>query len=393
MSSLNNDYDYIIAGAGAAGLSLAWKLLHSQLAEKKVLIIDSNLQPTNDKTWCFWDSNCPPFADIIHKKWKKIEIGITNSRFTQSLNEYPYYCIREIDFQQKIYEQLRAHNTFELVEAQITDLEDDADHATLHSKQQSYSADYIFQSCFPANKQDKPHYSLWQHFLGWDITTTDPTFDAATCTLMDFDNTFTKGIAFIYILPWSATSALVEYTVFSDQVAEKEFYEDKISLYLNNRFDLQPIDYSTERREFGKIPMQDRLQKAWYKPRILNLGLQGGLTKPSTGYTFKRIQDHTDAIILQLQKNNTPKPITDSSFRYQAFDLWLLQIIHDHPQESLEVFKQLFKQNTADQIFRFLGEETSVTQDLAIMNSVPYTPFLRAIWETRGRLWEMWSNY
>ena len=36
-------YDYIIAGAGCAGLSLAMHIIHSgKLQDKKVLIIDQN---------------------------------------------------------------------------------------------------------------------------------------------------------------------------------------------------------------------------------------------------------------------------------------------------------------------------------------------------------------
>jgi lycopene beta-cyclase len=203
---------------------------------------------------------------------------------------------------------------------------------------------------------------------------------------MDFDENFSEGVAFIYLLPWSEQSGLVEYTIFSDQVVSKDLYEEKISLYLNNRFNLQPLDYEIQRRELGKIPMQDRLSTPWYQPRILNMGTVRGITKPSTGYTFKRIQDHTEIIIQDLLVNGMPKPTSPSGRRYKAYDLWLLQIIHDHPKDALSVFNHLFQNKSMDEIFRFLGEETNLFQDLKIMNSVPYFPFIRAIWKTLGRL-------
>lgn len=392
---MDQQYDYIIAGAGAAGLSLAWKMIHSPLSGKKTLVIDNTLEPENDKTWCFWHSDTPPFADIIHKKWDYTEIRTSQKHFTQPLDEYPYYCIRKVDFQQKIYEAIRSNTGFTLAEEQITDLESHSNSVVLHTDDHSYQADYIFQSCFPPHpqKQQVPKYSLWQHFLGWDITVNRPLFDPETFILMDFDESFSEGISFMYILPWSENSALIEYTIFSDRAEDKSFYEDKISLYLNNRFNLRPIDYQINRRESGRIPMQDRTAKPWYKPRILNIGTSGGHTKPSTGYTFSRIQKQVNAIVSDLATTGAPAPDPPSKFRYKAYDLWLLHIIYNHPKQALAVFEQLFTNNSADDIFRFLGEESTLRQDLSIMNSVPYAPFLKAIWNSRRRLWQIFYTH
>lgn len=384
---MDPQYDYIIAGAGAAGLSLAWKLLQAPLGDTaKVLIVDADLTPKNDKTWCFWESQEPPFGDIIHQQWRRVEVSTFGNRFTQELNEYRYYCLRSVDFRKKILNAIQSHPRFDLLESQITELTNSADRAILHTVDQTFEAQYIFQSCFdPWQEKDEPRYPLVQHFLGWEIQLAKPLFDEETITLMDFDETFEEGVAFIYLLPWSAQSGLIEYTIFSEHRVSEDFYKEKLSLYLNNRFNLKPLDYQVQRREFGKIPMEDRPSKSWYKPRILNLGTNGGLTKPSTGYTFRRIQEHSEAIVEGLHSNGKPLG-TPSVWRYKAYDLWLLQIIHDHPADALRVFNHLFQQNSMDEIFRFLGEETSLRQDLKIMSSVPYFPFLRAIWKSLGRL-------
>lgn len=385
---MKKHYDYIIAGAGASGLSLAWKLLQSPLSDKNVLIVDNELEAQNDKTWCFWDSNSPPFSDIIHRSWQHVEVSTFGTRFVQALNEYPYYCLRSIDFTKKILSELARHDNFTLLQRRITKLTSTPDGATLHTEDQSFDAEYIFQSCFAPSDDEisSPRYPLLQHFLGWEITISKPVFDEATFTLMDFDETFSGGIAFIYLLPWSKHSGLVEYTIFSNQLAAQSLYEEKLSLYLNNRFNLQPIDYEIQRRELGKIPMQDRISTPWYGPNILNLGIVRGLTKPSTGYTFKRIQDQCNAILRGLMNNGIPQNHSPSERRYKAYDLWLLQIMHDHPKDALNVFNHLFQNRSMDEVFRFLGEETSFLEDLQIMNSVPYIPFLRAMWKTRGRL-------
>ncbi|MEL7834243.1 lycopene cyclase family protein [Fodinibius sp. N2] len=388
---MNQEYDYIIAGAGAAGLSLAYKMLHPFFDDKRILVVDESLNPSHNKTWCFWDNKTPPFADLMYRQWNNAEVSISGKRIKSPLNEYTYYCLRSIDFQEQILRRLKKESRFDFLESTIEDLSVSYGIPILQTKSNSYQAEFIFQSCFsPWNSStDQPDYPLLQHFLGWEVKTTKPVFDDAFFTLMDFDDTFDEGIAFIYLLPWSKTSALIEYTIFSDELLSREKYEEKISIYLNNRYNLKPIDYKITRTEFGEIPMKDRPHKPWYDTRILNIGTVGGVTKPSTGYTFSRIQKQTDQIIRDLQTDEKPNAHSPSKTRFKAYDLWLLQIIHDHPSEAYHVFNQLFKNNSMDAIFSFLAEESAITDDFKIMSSVPYTPFFRAIWQTKERLLEI----
>lgn len=382
-------YDYIIAGAGASGLSLAWKMLNSPLSQKNVLIVDSDLSPKNNKTWCFWDNDTPPYSDIIHRSWNTAEVSTFGKLHQQELKKYTYHCLRSIDFQKKILDAVASHPNFNLLESKISHFDSDNEKAVLHTKDgSSHKAEFIFQSCFDPwkNKQDDPDYPLIQHFRGWEININKPVFDDSVFTLMDFDQTFDEGIAFIYLLPWSKQSGLIEYTIFSDRLLSTEFYEEKISIYLSNRYNLKPINYTVERKEFGQIPMQDRPFLPWYAPRILNIGTVGGVTKPSTGYTFRRIQLQTDAIVQDLLSGGQLQPQESSKKRYKAYDLWLLQIIHRYPQDAQQVFNHLFKKNSLDEVFRFLAEESNLKQDLKIMKSVPYFPFFRAIVQSWNRL-------
>ena len=48
-------YDYIIIGAGAAGLLLADALGKEEFfASKSILVLDKNDKTKNDRTRCFW---------------------------------------------------------------------------------------------------------------------------------------------------------------------------------------------------------------------------------------------------------------------------------------------------------------------------------------------------
>jgi lycopene beta-cyclase len=60
-------YDIIIAGCGAAGLSLAYHLLQSPLRDRSLLLIDRDTGVHNDRTWCFWSDRLTPFDDTIYR--------------------------------------------------------------------------------------------------------------------------------------------------------------------------------------------------------------------------------------------------------------------------------------------------------------------------------------
>ena len=63
---------------------------------------------------------------------------------------------------------------------------------------------------------EKPQ--VWQHFLGWKITTDKDCFDVDQAMLMDFDLGEQPDVRFIYVLPFSKNSAMVECTIFSSEI-------------------------------------------------------------------------------------------------------------------------------------------------------------------------------
>ncbi len=385
------NYDYIIAGAGASGLSLAWYLLNSPLKERKILIVDADFAINNEKTWCFWHDGNPEFSNLIHKSWSSAKVGIHNNVMSHRLDKYPYHCIRSGAYRDFILSKIRSHPSFDLTESEIVEIKGDENRPILITPQNHYAADYIFQSCFvpPEFSSSDVKYPLVQSFLGYEIETQASTFDSESFMLMDFDDTYKSGLAFMYVLPWSEHSALVEYTIFDSRIRDKEFFEKKVEVYLSNKYGLKRIDYKISRKEYGEIPMQDLPYVPWYKKRVLNLGRSGGLTKPTTGYTFTRIHEHSKDIVKQLRETGSPALPHRSSFRYRAYDLWLLHIMHENPEDAYRIFATLFSKNDVDSIFKFLEEENSLLEDLKIMGSLPYIPFFKAIWKSADRMFKI----
>ncbi len=85
-----------------------------------------------------------------------------------------------------------------------------------------------------------PSNILLQHFEGFVVTSEKDVFDEEIVTLMDFRCDQSRGIHFIY-LPFSKRKALVESTMFSKTVENKEFYSDEISKYLKKYFKLVKV--------------------------------------------------------------------------------------------------------------------------------------------------------
>lgn len=386
---MDKKYDIIIAGAGAAGLSLAWFIMHSKpLRDKKVLLIDQSLTPTDEKTWCFWDEEDLPVKSLIHHTWNTLEVNAHGQTFSENLSKYRYHCMRSLDYSKHILKRAEESSSIKLLETSIQGFDSTERSGVVQTGSGTFEAEWVFQSVFksPSYKEQKVDVSLKQHFLGVEIETEKPLFDPDKVTLMDFETSQKHGVTFFYILPFTTTNALIEYTFFTEHVLSDDEYEAGIRSHLKLRYNLDEQDYKVVRTEKGAIPMEDRHYPQWYNKRVLNIGTVGGLTKPSTGYTFTRIHHHSSNIVKALESGNTPPPSSSSRYRFRVYDMMLLYILKEHPGVSVKIFRELFKRNRFDRILQFLEEKTTFGQEISIFASLPYMPFFKAIYRMKHRI-------
>ncbi|MDX1642302.1 MAG: lycopene cyclase family protein [Balneolaceae bacterium] len=384
-----NQFDIIIAGAGAAGLSLLWRILESpKLREQKLLLIDKDLKPANDKTWCFWEDLELPGSDLIYHSWNHLQVRIKNQTFQESLKNYTYHCLRSIDFANSVLRKAKEHLNATTLEAEIHDFSYENDQGIVHTSKGDFISGHVFQSVKkPLDFSNlKVDISLIQHFLGWEIETSRKCFNPEKAIFMDFEVPQKNGITFMYLLPFSEKNALVEYTIFSEKIIQKELYEQEIYSYLEENYGLQSDQFSIKREEFGAIPMDDRKYPAWYCKNVLNIGTVAGLPKPTTGYTFSRIQKHSEKIINSLEKGIKLPESQASSYRFRVYDLMMLYLMKFETDNALKAFNNLFEKNEFDMVLRFLGEETNFAQELSIFSKMPYRAFIRSIYQMKHRI-------
>lgn len=371
------EFDVVIVGAGAAGLSLAYHLGLAGLDNLRVALVERASKAENDRTWCFWERGPSPFEPIIYRDWARLAFFGDGFERVLDVAPYRYKMLRGIDFYRFMSDWLERQPGIARIEGDVTEVAQDGDGARVMLRDgRALRGRWAFNSALrPQPAATKDHHALLQHFLGWVIQTPECAFDPDVATLMDFRVEQAGDARFVYVMPFDPHTALVEYTVFSPAVLPREGYVGPLSRYIRETLGIERFEEQHE--EFGVIPMTDAPFPARPSPNVFNIGTAGGRTKPSTGYTFRRIQQHSAEIAAALKATGSPVISTRlPRRRYELFDSALLNVLETGRDSGRRVFTDLFARNTPQRVFRFLDEETSLIEDLQIMTSVNMPAFL-----------------
>ena len=378
---MKSQYDYIITGAGLAGLSLLMRMMqHPFFDTAQILVIDAAQKNTNDRTWCFWEKEPDIFEPIVCKKWGQVSFIAPSYKSELNLSPFVYKMIRGIDLYTHVLSLAASKSNITFCTESVLSVQTTKTGARVQLKNQTLTANKIFNSILfePVNvlAQKSSDYFLWQHFKGYEIKTEIPVFNDAVATLMDFTVDQSKGTTFMYVMPTSSTTALVEYTLFTENLLADKDYNEAIDDYIQKTYGA--VVYSISHQEFGQIPMTN-FSFSGGGGNIINMGVAGGQVKGSSGYAFHFIQEKTKSIVADLvaQKN----PLRTPSFSQKKFGLYdavLLRVLQDKKLDGATIFTQIFSKNPPDRVFRFLNNESSLLDDLHIMASVPTHIFLPA---------------
>ena len=380
---MQQHYDYIITGAGCAGLSLLRRMMaHSFFSNKKILVIDKEQKNNNDRTWCFWEQQPGLFEEIVYHRWQQIDFYSDHFSARYDLAPYQYKMIRSIDLYSSVLDKARRFSNISILQEDVQSVTNNENYVTVKTSNKELLADYVFNSIIFNNwkqeaLQQKNIYVLLQHFKGWMIEANKDFFDERRATFMDFRVSQDKGTAFVYVLPVTKNKALVEYTLFSENILEQHEYDAALENYIHSALGIKK--YTITHAEFGVIPMTNYTFPKG-EGRQVNIGTAGGQTKASSGYTFRFIQKHSESIINALVHGKDPLHM-QSIFgkRFHLYDSILLNVIQNKKMDGDKIFAQLFKKNSPQTILKFLDNETNFREELKIMNSVSLSAFLPAM--------------
>ncbi len=397
--NMDKNYDIILAGSGLAGLTLALELARRPFfRDKKVLLIDRDAKEKNDRTWCFWATPDELLPPVTFKIWS--DCRFFGKKFSRKLDIWPYryHMVRGLDFYRWAKSELDKAPHIQRITANIQRIH--ADTGTVCTDQGDFQAEQVFNSALakmPLLPPSSPLYPnppltqtatgkqqkatgpilLLQHFKGWLIETSTPAFDPDAMTFMDYRLEQHNDTRFVYVLPFSTTRALVEFTVFSPALCTAEEYDAQLRHYL--REFLKISDFRIEEEEFGVIPMTDYPFEPMAEGRVTHIGTVGGFVKASSGYAFKRTQRKLRAFADAWERTGRPDAaVLRSAWRYRFFDSVMLRVLRDNTVSGSDFFTMLFQKLPAHEVFRFLDEDANLLQHARIATAPPTWPFLKA---------------
>ncbi|WP_439151728.1 lycopene cyclase family protein [Winogradskyella sp.] len=370
--------DYIIVGAGASGLMLAYRMSQDTFfSNKSILIIDKEQDKGNDRTWCFWEEGSGEWDHLLYKYWSKIYFGSDAYSRTIDISDYSYKMIRSESFYKQLWGVISSKSNIEFRKESVVSVNEQQDGAEVITSTNTFRANKVFNSIPNAKLYNlqKKYPVLQQHFIGWFIKTKQEVFDDSVATFMDFTVKQKENTRFMYVLPIDKTTALFEYTLFSKDLLQTSDYEEAIKLYLVEK---GITDYEIIEKEKGSIPMTSYEFSKHNSEHVLNIGTAGGWTKASTGYTFRNTTKKTK-ILVDFLKNNNDLSKFDKATKFRLYDMLFLDVLANHNEKGAKLFSSLFKKAKTKTIFRFLDEESSFLEDLKIITSVPPKDFTLAL--------------
>lgn len=376
-----SNFDYIIIGAGAAGLLLADALTQDDFfSTSSILIIDRDDKTSNDRTWCFWEKGDGKFDHLLYKSWPNIFFATEHMERSESIAPYQYKMLKGIDFYRHYLDRIKKHPNVTWVKDRVILIEESEHKVLVTSQNGFFTSTKVFNSWM--NHQNvtsqKKYPLIQQHFVGWFVKTEKPSFNSSEATFMDFSIPQNGNTRFMYVLPFSETEALLEYTLFSKNTLGKSEYEAGIREYIEQRLGNTPFEITAI--EQGNIPMTCYGFHEHNSDSLLNIGIAGGWAKPSTGFTFYNTHKKVAQLVGHLKKN---RPLSQFYKRnkFWYYDLLLLDILDRENHLGSSIFGAMFKKRKPQLILKFLDEETSLWEDLKIISACPKLPFLKALWK------------
>ena len=376
-------YDYIIAGAGAAGMQLALAMLNDTFfAHKTILVLEPNEETDAHKRWCYWETDTREWDHLIEHRWQQAMVRTAQGEYALNLLPYSYKMLRAGQFFAYAKERLLASPNITWCTDRVVSVQADVYPLCLQGEQGTYFARHFFDSRVETPSAEYTHaqVNLLQHFLGWEVETDIDVFNPEQVELMDFRFAKPGTCSFMYVLPYTKRKALVEFTAFTANVWEEAVYEAALRNYLNK------ASYKILGKESGVIPMSTVPFHRTGNEHHTKIGTAGSWVKPSTGYSFMASSEKIKQVISNIKAN---RPVEEKLLqpRFRYYDRLLLDILERDNARGPALFDTLYKKNKIDLLFRFLDEKTTFQEDLLIMSRFNPMPFLYSILRSLRAKW------
>ena len=378
---MQHDVELLILGGGCAGLSLAMQLAQRGQSAPTTLILEQRVCYENDRTWCFWGDAKTPFAQQVAHQWQTFKVVNAGQERCIDCSETPYRMLTAEQFYNAASLALTTVPQMKLKMQSTVNSEPQFRQGLWHfeTPDGAISAASVVDTR-PSRRPAQDAALLWQSFYGLEIECAQFVFEPSCVELMNFSAATSERVAFTYVLPLSATRALVEFTVF----AVAPFTSDALALDLQNAIAqrVKGANFKVLRSEHGVLPMgladlQATLESA--DPTYVRVGLFAGAARPATGYAFQRIQRWAADCGRAIANGGLPISHPNEPALRGWMDTLFLNVVRRQPELAPQLFMALFSGVASQRAIRFLGESGGLADYLAMAWALPHRPFLRQL--------------
>ena len=370
LNLIREKFDIIIIGAGLSGLILANEI--SEKSKKNILIIEKKKKLGYNKNWCFWNTPQNIFTTKCDTSWDSIKIKIGSNEIVHEDSNIKYLHLNSSSFFKYMKKKLVNNKRIKILNGKnINKINKYVNKNEVIVGKYTYECEFLFDSRpILVEKKD----DLFQHFVGYEIVFEKKVLNSKQVTLMDFQS-FSNGINFMYILPFTERKALFESTYFSKKTFARIKYKKDVIQYLNRNF--PNVKYKIHFKEHGILPMfnQNVKQESNYFP----IGIPGNWLKSSTGYSFQNCFLYSSFITEKILNNK--KMTFKNYFLLNFLDEVFCNLIKTNSKDLKSFFLYFFKKNNLILLVKFLNGNINLLQLFRVIIILPKKKMLISAFE------------
>ena len=390
---MSEAFDLVILGGGCAGLSLSMALAAQGRLCPSTLVIEARTEYTNDRTWCYWADRSALVPCQAQHRWQTMRVAHAGQSVLLDCGSTPYQMVAAQDFYaaaQALIDQ-QSNMALRLGTSVVGEPSRSDAVWNIRTSSGNVTARSVVDTR-PAQLPRRDGATLWQSFYGQEIECSAAVFDPSSLDLMNFLTPNASDVSFVYVLPVTATRALIEVTVFGATPLAPRELSARLDAAVAQR--VVNAAFTLLRSEHGILPMglTDSTRSA--HSSCARVGVMAGGARPSTGYAFQRIQRWAGECAQALVSCGQPVGHRPDPLPLRVMDQIFLDVLRADPSRGGAIFFSLFSRAHPARVIRFLSGTAGVIDSLAVVAAMPVLPFVRAalaMTRRRGRLGEVES--
>jgi lycopene beta-cyclase len=345
----SEEYDAVFVGGGLA----ATLLLHGMRAAfpGRVLIVDPEPPVEGPPVhWSYWSRDPTPYDRLSIGTWRRARVMDFPP---EPISPFTLRLVRSTDVLASLEEALEglpierrrvAARSMRQLPGGLYEVATDED---------AVRARWVFDSApgvspsFPS--QGRPRAVL--SGTGLRVEADSPVFDDEVATLFDpLDDR-----SFAYLLPLSATEALLESASFGPNGMGED--GERLLGYLRSRH--PGVGFSVGHAEYGTIPLGFAPART-SGPRHVLIGAKRGLVKPSAGYGVVRIAEDCERLARLWERGLPLPPSRRAPQPWRALDAGFLRLAAEDPRLPMALLGRVMGAIPLAQSLGFISEELGV---------------------------------